>query len=220
MYKNHCMEISRETEITTLFLDIGGVLLTDGWDHHARKRAATHFKLELAEMENRHHLTFDTYEEGKLTLEEYLGRVVFYQKRPFTRAQFRRFMFAQSKPYPQMIQLVRTLKAKYGLRIAVVSNEARELNAYRIRKFKLAGFVDSFISSSFVHVRKPDADIFRLALDIAQAPARQVVYIENTPMFVQIAEGLGIQSILHTDYRSTCAKLASFGLRNDEGGAA
>ena len=214
------METSRETEITTLFLDIGGVLLTDGWDHHARKRAATHFKLELAEMENRHHLTFDTYEEGKLTLEEYLGRVVFYQKRPFTRAQFRRFMFAQSKPYPQMIQLVRTLKAKYGLRIAVVSNEARELNAYRIRKFKLAGFVDSFISSSFVHVRKPDADIFRLALDIAQAPARQVVYIENTPMFVQIAEGLGIQSILHTDYRSTCAKLASFGLRNDEGGAA
>ena len=205
------------TAITCLFLVIGGVLLSDGWDHHARKRAATHFKLNLAEMEDRHHLTFDTYEEGKLTLEEYLERVVFYRKRPFTSAQFRRFMFAPSKPYPQMIELVRALKAKYGLSIAVVSNEARELNAYRIRKFKLAGFVDSFISSSFVHVRKPDADIFRLALDIAQAPARQVVYIENTPMFVQIAEGLGIQSILHTDYRSTCARLASFGLRNEEG---
>ena len=211
------MEISRETEITTLFLDIGGVLLTDGWDHHARKRAATHFKLEWAEMEDRHHLTFDTYEDGKLTLEEYLGRVVFYQKRPFTRAQFRRFMFAQSKPYPEMIGLVRKLKAKYGLEIVVVSNEARELNAYRIQKFKLAGLVDSFISSSFVHVRKPDADIFRLALDIAQAPARQVVYIEDTPMFVQIAEGLGIRSILHKDYRSTRAKLASLGLQNDEG---
>jgi len=217
MYKNHSMEISRETEITTLFLDIGGVLLTDGWDHHARKRAATHFKLEWAEMEDRHHLTFDTYEDGKLTLEEYLGRVVFYQKRPFTRAQFRRFMFAQSKPYPEMIGLVRKLKAKYGLEIVVVSNEARELNAYRIQKFKLAGLVDSFISSSFVHVRKPDADIFRLALDIAQAPARQVVYIEDTPMFVQIAEGLGIRSILHKDYRSTRAKLASLGLQNDEG---
>ena len=211
------MEISRETEITTLFLDIGGVLLTDGWDHHARKRAATHFKLELTEMEDRHHLTFDTYEEGKLTLEEYLDRVVFHQKRPFTRAQFRRFMFAQSKPYPEMIGLVRKLKAKYGLEIVVVSNEARELNAYRIQKFKLAGLVDSFISSSFVHVRKPDADIFRLALDIAQAPARQVVYIEDTPMFVQIAEGLGIRSILHKDYRSTRAKLASLGLQNDEG---
>jgi putative hydrolase of the HAD superfamily len=113
-----------------------------------------------------------------------------------------------------MIELAAQLKARYGLKIAVVSNEARELNAYRIRKFKLDGLVDSFISSCFVHVRKPDADIFRLALDIAQAPARQVVYIENTPMFVQIAEGLGIRSILHTDYRSTCAKLASLGFEN------
>jgi putative hydrolase of the HAD superfamily len=209
-------KMKKATAITCVFLDIGGVLLTNGWDYHARKRAATNFKVELAEMEDRHHLTFDTYEEGKLTLEEYLGRVVFYQKRPFTRAQFRRFMFAQSKPYPKMIELAARLKVRYGLKIVVVSNEGRELNAYRIRKFKLAGFVDSFISSCFVHVRKPDPDIFRLALDIAQAPARQVVYIENIPMFVQIAEGLGIRSILHTDSKSTCAKLASFGLQNDE----
>jgi putative hydrolase of the HAD superfamily len=201
--------------ITCVFLDIGGVLLTNGWDHHARKRAAQSFKLDLTEMEDRHHLTFDTYEEGKLTLEEYLGRVVFYQKRPFTRAQFRRFMFAQSKPYPEMIELIAQLKVRHGLKIAVVSNEARELNAYRIRQFKLGAFVDSFVSSCFVHVRKPDVDIFRLALDIVQVPARQVVYIENTPMFVQVAEGLGIRGILHTDYRSTCAKLASFGLQND-----
>ena len=201
--------------VTTLFLDVGGVLLTDGWDHHARKRAATHFKLKWSEMEQRHSLNFDIYEEGKLTLEEYLSRVVFHEKRPFTQAQFRRFMFAQSKPYPEMLELVRKLKAKYGLKIIVVSNEARELNAYRIRKFKLDSFVDAFISSCFVHLRKPDADIFRLALDIAQMPARQVVYIENTPMFVQIAEGLGIRSILHTDYRSTCAKLTSLGLRNE-----
>ena len=207
----------KATAITCVFLDIGGVLLTDGWDRHARKRAATNFKLELAEMEDRHHLTWDTYQEGKLTLEEYLGWAVFYKKRPFTRAQFRRFMFAQSKPYPEMIELVARLKLRHGLKIAVVSNEGRELNAYRINKFKLDGFVDSFISSCFVHLLKPDAEIFRLALDIAQAPARQVVYIENTPMFVQIAEVLGIRGILHTDYRSTCAKLASFGLQNDEG---
>lgn len=207
----------KTTEITCMLLDIGGVLLTDGWDHRARKRAATSFKLELAEMEDRHRLTFAAYEEGKLTLGEYLDRVVFHQKRLFTRAQFRRFMFAQSKPYPEMIELVARLKVQYGLKIAVVSNEARELNVYRIRKFKLDGFVDAFISSSFVHVRKPDADIFRLALDIAQAPSQQVVYIENTPLFVEIAEGLGIRGIHHTDYRSTCAKLASFGLQTDQG---
>lgn len=209
--------MKKVTAITCVFLDIGGVLLSDGWDRHVRKRAATTFNLELAEMEARHHLTFETYEEGKFTLEEYLGRVVFYKKRPFTLAQFRTFMFAQTKPYPQMIELVRKLKARYGLKVVVVSNEARELNAHRIRTFKLDRFVDSFVSSCFVHVRKPDPDIFRLALDIAQAPALQVVYIENTPMFIEIAEGLGIQSVLHTDYRSTCVKLASFGLQNDEG---
>ncbi|WP_198342174.1 HAD family hydrolase [Nitrosococcus watsonii] len=201
--------------MTTLFLDIGGVLLTNGWDHHAREWAAKHFKLEWAEMENRHRLNFSTYEEGKLTLEEYLSRTVFHEDRSFTRDQFREFMFAQSQPYPEMIELVRKLKAKYGLKIAVVSNEARELNAYRIRKFKLGEVVDFFISSCFVRLRKPDEEIFRLALDIAQEPSQQVVYIENTPMFVQIAAGLGIRSILHTDYDSTRAQLASFNLLND-----
>src|SRR5665213_702532 len=205
-----------KTAITCVFLDIGGVLLTDGWNRQARQRAAMTFKLEWAEMENRHHLVFETFEEAKLTLAEYLGRVVFYRKRPFTRAQFQRFMFAQSKPYPRMLDWVRALKTKYGLKIAVVSNEARELNAYRIQKFKLDGFVDFFISSCFVHLRKPDAAIFRLALDIAQTPVRQVVYIEDTPMFVQIAEDIGIRSILHTDYSSTSAKLAALGLQIDK----
>ena len=159
-------------------------------------------------------MIFDTYEEGKLTLQEYLGWVVFYKKRPFTRAQFRRFIFAQSKPYPDMIEFVRQLKAKHGLKIIVLSNEARELNAYRIRKFKLDGLVDAFVSSCFVHLRKPDADIFRLALDIAQTPAQKIIYIENTALFAQIADGMGIQGILHTDCRSTRAQLSAFGLQS------
>ena len=209
--------MNNATAITCLFVDIGGVLLTNGWDHLARQRAATHFDLELGDLEDRHHLTVDTYEEGKLTLDDYLGRVVFHQERPFTRAQFRSFMFAQSQPYPEMIALVAQLKLRYGLKIVVVSNEGRELNEHRIRAFKLNELVDSFISSCFVHIRKPDADIFRLALDIAQVSAEQVVYLENTLMFVQIAEGMGMHSVLHTDYTSTCAKLASLGLRQDEG---
>jgi len=147
--------------ITTLFLDIGGVLLNNGWDHIARRKVAKHFKLAWAEMEERHRLTFETHEEGKLTFEEYLGRVVFYHKRPFTRTQFRRFMCAQSKPCPGMIELITQLKLRYGLKIAVVSNEARVVNDYRIHKFKLDEFVDFFISSCFVQIRKPDADIFR-----------------------------------------------------------
>lgn len=203
--------------VTCMFLDIGGVLLTDGWGRHARKRATTHFKLDAAAIEDRHQLTWNTYQEGKLTLDEYLSRVVFYRKRQFTRAQFRRFMFAQSKPYLEMLALAAQLKNRHGLKIGVVSNEGRELNAYRIRKFKLDLFVDFFVSSCFVNLRKPDAGIYRLALDIAQVQSRQVLYLENTPMFVDIAEGLGIRSILHTDYKSTCAKLSSFGLAADKG---
>ena len=198
-----------------LVLDIGGVLLINGWDHDARKLAAVNFNLNLEEMEDRHHLTFDTYEEGKLTMAEYLGQVVFYEERKFTPIQFQNFMFDQSHPYPEMIELIRLLKARYGLKIVVVNNEARELNEYRIQKFKLDKVADFFISSCFVHLRKPDADIFRLALDIAQTPSRKVIYIENTLMFVQIAEGLGIQSNPHTDYKSTCAKLSASGLLTD-----
>jgi putative hydrolase of the HAD superfamily len=127
-------------------------------------------------------------------------------------------MTEQSKPFPQMIELIRQLKARHKLKIAVVSNEGRELNAYRIEKFKLAMFVDFFISSCFVHLHKPDADIFRLALDLAQTPAHQIVYLENTAMFVQVAEGLGIRSILHKNYQSTRAQLAAFGFKPDEGG--
>ena len=208
--------MKHSTEITTLFLDVGGVLLTNGWGHQSRALAAKAFDLDLAEMENRHHLTFDTYEVGKLTLEEYLNRTVFYEERPFTRDQFREFMFAQSQPYPKMIELVRTLKTQYKLRIAVVNNEARELNSHRIQRFKLDEFVDFFISSCFVRFRKPDADIFRLALDIAQVPAEQVVYIDDQPLFVQVADGLGIRGVRHADYRSTRAQLASFGLTQGE----
>jgi putative hydrolase of the HAD superfamily len=204
--------MKKTTAISCVFLDIGGVLLTDGWDHLARKRAAKNFKLEWAEIEERHQLIFEIYEEGKITLQEYLSLVVFHKKRPFTRDHFRRFMFAQSKPFPEMIALVAQLKLRLGMKIAIVSNEGRELNAYRIQKFKLDRFVDCFISSCFVHIRKPDVDIFRLALDIAQVPASRAVYIDNTPMFVQIAEGLGIQSILHIDCKSTCTMLSALGL--------
>jgi len=134
--------MKKGSSITALFLDIGGVLLTDGWGHMSRKLAAKAFDLNPEEMESRHNQAFDTYELGKFTIEEYLSRVVFYEERPFTPAQFRKVMFAQSKPYPKMIELVRKLKARHGLKVAVVSNEARELNSYRIRKFKLDGFVD------------------------------------------------------------------------------
>jgi len=199
--------------ITTLFLDIGGVLLSNGWGHEFRSLAAQKFKLEVSDFESRHNLVFVSYEEGKLTLSEYLKHVVFYEPRSFTQDQFRDFMFAQTTPFPDMIDLVIKLKDKYRLKIAVVSNEARDLNHYRIHAFKLNGFVDFFISSCFVHLRKPDADIFRIALDIAQVPAEQVVYIEDIPLFIEVAADMGIKGIRHTDYSSTVKALATLGLK-------
>jgi putative hydrolase of the HAD superfamily len=206
--------MKRDQAFTTLFLDIGGVLLTNGWDHQARKRASKKFNLDQAEMSRRHRMIFDAFEKGEVTLEEYLRRVVFYRKRPFTRDRFRKFIFAQSAPHPRMIGLVRALKAKYGLKIAVVSNEGRELNAYRIRTFELDRFVDFFISSCFVHLRKPDMDIFRMALDISQTPAAKIVFIDNTPSFARRAARLGMRGIVHTTYESTRAKLAALGLKS------
>jgi putative hydrolase of the HAD superfamily len=202
--------------ITALFLDLGGVLLTNGWDRHARELAAQTFKLDRKEMDERHHLTFDTYEAGKITLEQYLSRVIFYEKRDFTPQEFREFMFEQSKPFPEMLDLIRTLKAEYNLKVAVVNNEGRELNEWRIQMFKLNSFVDFFISSCFVHVRKPDEDIYRSALDIAHVPPERVAYLDDRLMFVQVAETLGIRGIHHTDYNSTCDKLAALGLKLEE----
>lgn len=198
--------------VTSVFFDIGGVLLSNGWDHLARQRAAMHFELHYADLEERHKVTDDILELGKITLDTYLKRVIFYEDRPFTMAQFQTFMFEQSSPDSDMLRLATHLKVRHSLRMTVVSNEGRELNDYRIQKFNLGRFIDSFVCSCFVHVRKPDEEIFRIALDVSHSNIDQVVYIENSALFVQIAEGMGIRSIHHTDYGSTRKKLAELGL--------
>jgi putative hydrolase of the HAD superfamily len=205
--------MKRKFSVNTIFTDIGGVLLTNGWDRGSRRKAINLFKLDPEETEERHHLTFDTYEVGKITQDEYLDRVVFYKKRTFSRRQFRQFMYDQSKPFPDMLTLLSQLKKKYGLKIAVVSNEGRELAEYRIKQFKLNALADFFIVSSFVHFRKPDADIFRIALDTAQVSPQQVVYIEDRAMFVQVAETLGIRGLQHIDHKTTAKKLERVGFK-------
>jgi putative hydrolase of the HAD superfamily len=200
-----------KSDPTTIFTDIGGVLLTNGWDRSGREKAILHFDLDPIETEERHHLTFDTYESGKISLSEYLKRLVFYTKRNFSEDDFRKFMFNQSRPFPEMLSLIRGIKEKYGIKIAVVSNEGRELNNHRINKFRLGEFVDFFISSCFVHFRKPDTDIFKVALDIAQVSPEKVIYLEDRPLFVQVADTLGIRGIIHHDFNTTKKKLADYG---------
>ena len=204
--------MNASSQISTLFLDVGGVLLTNGWDRHSRKRACETFNLNHDEVDERHHLTYDTYELGKLSLEQYLNRVIFYEKRAFSMEDFNNFMFEQSQPYPQMLNLVRRLRQAYHLKVAVISNESRELTVYRIQKFKLDEFVDFFVASSFVHFRKPDEDIYRLALDISQADPVRSVYIDDRAMFVEVAGRLGFRAILHTGVEATRKALAEAGL--------
>jgi putative hydrolase of the HAD superfamily len=204
--------MTKPDRINTLFLDIGGVLLTNGWGRDARALAGEKFNLDEEEFSERHHMTFDTYEEGKLSLDEYLNRVVFYRPRHFTIQDFKKFMFEQSQPLEPMIALIRRLKAHYGLKTVAVSNEGRELTEYRIREFRLNEFIDAFVFSCFVHFRKPDEDIYRIALDISQARPGEVAYLDDRKMFVEVAQGLGIQGIHNTGYESTVAMLKDMGL--------
>jgi putative hydrolase of the HAD superfamily len=199
--------------IQTLFLDIGGVLLTNGWDRHARRRAAETFGLDFEQMDDRHHLTFDSYERGWLTLDEYLCRTVFFADRSFSPDDFKRYMFAQSEPYPEMIELMKALKQRYDLRVAAISNEGRDLMLHRIRTFELDAWIDVFLASCFLGYRKPDTMIYRMAIDLTQAKNQAACYIDDRALFVQVARDRGLPGIHHKDPESTRAALADRGLR-------
>lgn len=201
--------------ITTLFLDIGGVLLTNGWGHRSRNKAIAQFNLDAEEMNERHHLTFDTYEEGKLSLHEYLNRVVFYEPRTFSEEDFISFMYAESTELPGTIAFFKALKKRYQLRIIAVSNEGRELNDYRIKAFKLNELFDGFISSCFVHLRKPDKDIFRMASDISQTAPIHSLYIDDRSMFVEVAQALGMNGLHYKGLEEAKLTLQTWGFKMD-----
>ncbi len=149
---------------------------------------------------------------GRIDLAGYLDRVVFHERRRFERDEFRNFMFAQSFPHAPMIALARELKRRHGLRMVAVSNEGRELAQHRIHAFDLASFTDDFVVSSFVRCRKPDTEIYRMALDITQVVPERVAYVEDRKMFAEIARGLGMHAIHHLNVDATRAALAELGL--------
>ena len=203
----------QKPEITTLFLDIGGVLLTNGCDTALRRKTAEHFGVDYNELDHRHRVTYDTYEQGKTTLETYLQQIIFFEPRSYSVADVTEFILEQAAPYQAMIDLVHRLKVVYGLKIAVVSNEGREIAEDRIARFGLKDFVDFFIVSAFVHFRKPDLDIYRLALDVAQVKPGEVAYIEDRPLLCEVAASLGIHSVLNRDPEETRAILGEMGLK-------
>jgi putative hydrolase of the HAD superfamily len=183
--------------IRALFWDIGGVLLTNAWDHEERDLAIQKFQLDKSEFEARHKKVLVPFEEGSLSLDEYLEETVFYRPRPFTPDAFKQFMFSLSRPKPETIEIARSLSGKYQM--ATINNESRQLNQYRIQTFKLTELFDLFISSCFVGVRKPEARIYRMALDVTQHVADECCFIDDRPVNLEGAAKLGIKTVLMKD---------------------
>lgn len=194
----------KTTELKVLFCDIGGVLLNNGWGHRSREKAAHFFNINYAEMDVLHDFIFNTYEMGKITLDEYLDTVVFNHPRDFSAAEFKAFMFAESIELPNTLAwLTEWKQAHPNIRVIAVNNEGQELNQHRIAKFNLHRVFDAFVSSCVVGMVKPDPNIWRLAMGIAQARPDQCVYFDDRLMLVKAARKLGIQAFHHQTFEET-----------------
>ena len=185
-------------EISTILWDVGGVLLTNGWDHIQRAAVLRQFDLDPAAFEQRHELANDPWEKGLMTAEQYLLQTVFYEPRPFTPAAFLQQMKGQSSLLPNgAMRILQDLAASEEVELAMLNNEARELNDYRIERFELGRYIDVFLSSCYLGLRKPDPRIFDLALDVLQRDAEEVAFIDDRPGNCEAAEALGIHAICY-----------------------
>ncbi len=199
-------------EITTLFWDIGGVILTNGWDRESRKEAAAAFHLDWDEFEDRHDLSFPAFDTGHITLNEYLDRTLFYRTRPFTREEFTAFMFAQSKEYPEVRAILDQVTASGKYFIGAINNEPLELNQYRIEAFHLRKNFFVFFSSCYVRSRKPEETIFRVALEVSQRPPEQCLFIDDRALNLESPRRLGMNTIHHQSADQLRSDLGKFGV--------
>jgi putative hydrolase of the HAD superfamily len=183
--------------IRNLFWDVGGVLLTNAWDHEERDRAIERFHLDKTDFEARHKAVVGDFEEGKVTLDQYLERTIFYQPRKFTKEEFKSFMFSLSRSKPEVLEFARSLANKYLM--ATLNNESRELNEYRIRQFNLLESFDLFVSSCYVGLRKPDERIYRLALDLIQKTPEECCFIDDRQVNIDAAAKVGLRTVMMRD---------------------
>ncbi len=182
-------------EIKAIFWDVGGVLLTNAWDHTQRAAALEHFHLDERDFHCRHEMLVSSFEGGKLSLDDYLLRTVFYRERPFTKQNFQDFMFAQSQALPNMLEFAESITGSGKYFMGTINNESRELNRYRIEKFGMRKIFQLFVSSCYVGLRKPEPDIYRVALDITQFPAANCCFIDDRPLNLESAAHLGMHTI-------------------------
>jgi putative hydrolase of the HAD superfamily len=191
------------TAITTLFWDIGGVILTNGWDHNSRQEAVIAFHLDEKDFLERHDLCFPAFDAGEISLNEYLNRTLFYKPQPFTREEFTAFMFAQSREYSDTRAILEAAARSGKYFIASINNEPRELNQYRIEAFNLRRDFQAFFSSCYVNVRKPEEAIYRIALEVTQRPAESCVFIDDRALNLESPRRLGMRVIHHQTAQQT-----------------
>lgn len=203
------------TEITTLFWDNGGVILTNGWDRGSRKRAVEKFQLDWADFEDRHELMLDAFEKGQITLDEYLRRTVFYRERPFQQEEFKRFMFDQSQPLPDSLDFIGKLAGKRQYLMAALNNESLEINEYRIQTFHLRDYFEAFFSSCYLALRKPGAEIYTKALKITQRDPAECILIDDRGLNLECARELGMNTILFQNVAQFRQELNRFGVAAD-----
>jgi putative hydrolase of the HAD superfamily len=182
-------------KINTLFWDNGGVILTNGWDRNSRRAVVEKFKLDWADFEDRHELMLNAFETGRATIDEYLRRTVFYRERPFTPDDFKKFMFEQSQPFPESLEFLGKLAQTRAYLMASLNNESREINEYRIRTFHLRDYFQAFFSSCYLGVRKPEEQIYRLALEIAQREPEECILIDDRGLNLECAREIGMHTI-------------------------
>lgn len=195
-----------------LYSDIGGVLGTNGWDSNLRKKITAHFGVELEEIEGRHQLMFDSYERGYTSFEDYLARVFFASPREFTLEQVRDYAYNASVPWTENIECLRRVKASNHLKLGLISNEGRGITEHRIAKFGLRDVADFMVISHFVHFRKPDREMWNLALHLAQATPQESIYIDDREMFVNVAASMGFTTIHHVSLETTREQFREIGL--------
>ena len=183
------------SQITTLFFDVGGVVLTNGWDHVSREKAAQHFQYDYDDSEARHQEVAEPFECGRMNLKDYLKKAVFFQERPFTEDDFIRFMESQSQPHPSSMEVLKRLAKEGKYLLATVNNESMHLNLYRIRTYKLTRYFQAFFSSCFLGVTKPDCEIFQQALHITQRQGQECLFIDDREENAAAAQQCGIQSV-------------------------
>jgi putative hydrolase of the HAD superfamily len=181
--------------ITTIFFDIGGVLLTDGWGHDSRRAAAKEFGLDWNEYSDRHKKVAHPLETNRITLERYLDRVIFYQPRSFSRDDFREFIFAQSQPNAESLEILRQLTMLKKYFLATLNNEVLELNDYRIERFGLQQYFPVFFSSCYLGLRKPDEAIYRTALQVTQCRPAECIFIDDREVNLECPRELGLRTI-------------------------